>query len=346
MKKLLIPILASILIFGSLSSIQPASAGGGGTVTHMLESCINGATFMVQGEVGTAGTLGVDYALGTYLAGGGNLGHGFPNSYSFAGGFVAPAPPSGTSAAGAMEATDHNWLQGTTAPIVVDLGAGNAADQAIVFNSIDHLGEDCQNPNADELLWDAMIEGIEFTVYGSNNLLDATAVAAAPGVFNPLGNIPAGEAGSVPGAGVGSTFEQATLDYVFNDGWANFGNVNEGDDFASVWQFTQPYQFIAVYSDFTDPFLGDGFQSFDNELDAIGRFLTPVGEPCTNCAVIGGEIIPIDATVLLLAAAQSPAAWLTTLTIAALGIGAYVFTRNSNNVRNIKIILRDYLDRL
>jgi len=60
---------------------------------------------------------------------------------------------------------------------------------------------------------------------------------------------------------------------------------------------------------------------------------------------VGGEFLPIDSTSLVLAAAQAPAAWLTTLTIAALGIGAYVFTRNPSNMRNIKVILRDYLDR-
>jgi len=60
--------------------------------------------------------------------------------------------------------------------------------------------------------------------------------------------------------------------------------------------------------------------------------------------VVGGEILPIETTTLLLAAAQSPA-WLTALTIAALGIGAYVFTRNQNNIRNAKAILRYYLDR-
>jgi len=61
--------------------------------------------------------------------------------------------------------------------------------------------------------------------------------------------------------------------------------------------------------------------------------------------VVGGEFLPIDSTALLLAVAQSPASWLTTLALVALGIGAYVFTRNPNNMRNIKVILRDYLDR-
>jgi len=61
---------------------------------------------------------------------------------------------------------------------------------------------------------------------------------------------------------------------------------------------------------------------------------------------VGGEFLPIETTSLLLAAASSPASWLATLTLTALGIGAYVFTRNPNNIRNIKVILRDYLDRL
>jgi len=65
----------------------------------------------------------------------------------------------------------------------------------------------------------------------------------------------------------------------------------------------------------------------------------------TSEPVVGGDFLPIETTSLLLAAASSPASWLATLTIAALGIGAYVFTRNPNNMRNIKIILRDYLDR-
>ncbi len=325
--------LASILIFGSLSSIQPAEAGG--TVTHNLESCFNGATFMVQGEIGTAGTLGVDYALGTHLAGGGQIGHGFGNAYNFlTGHFILPgengfvSTPSVDGATGALEDADHNWLQGTTAPVVVDLGADNEADQAIVFNSIDHLSGASGCDTDAEKLWDAMVEGIEFTVYATNDAVDAAAVAAAPFVFNPLGNNPAGEAGSVPGAGTGSSFEQGTLDYVFNDGWMDFEKAQEGDDFASVWQFSKPYQFIAVFSHFTDPFPGDGFQSFDNELDAIGRFLQDVGEPCTGCPPVGGEFLQLDTTSLLLAGAQT-FSWMIPVVLSGIGIGLFVVSRKS-----------------
>jgi len=304
-------VIASILIF-SLSSYQPAQAQ---QVTHTIQSCVNNNVYFVQGELGTAGTLGVDYALGTYLAGGDiSLGHGFPDMYAFhQGDGDDPVSP-----AAALSATDHDWLQGTTTPIVVDLGAGNAADQAIIFNSIDHLGVGCINPNPDQALWDAMIEGIEFTVYGTNNLNDALAAASTPSVFD------GSEAGSVPGAGVGSTFEQATLDYVFNDGWADFGNAQEGDDFASVWQFTQQYRYIAVFSDFTDPFVDDGFTSFDNELDAVGRFLTPVGEPCINCRQVAGELLPLDSSALMIAGLTSMTVWMIPTVLGLAGVGVYL----------------------
>ena len=137
----------------------------------------------------------------------------------------------------------------------------------------DHLAVGTVYNDPEKDLWNKFVEGIEFTVYGTNNLADALAAGATAGVF---GNI---ETGVVPGAGTGSTFEQAMLDYVFIDGWADFGAADEGDDFASVWQFSQAYRYVAVYSNNTDPLIGDGFRSFDNELDAIGRFLVDVGQP-------------------------------------------------------------------
>lgn len=168
---------------------------------------------------------------------------------------------------------DHNWLQGTTKAIVVDVGVAAKDDRAIVFNSTDHLGVAAGNcVNADQRLWNKVIEGIEFTVYGSNDLGDATAAAGLADVFGVT------EAGTVPGSGTGSSFEQADLEFVFEDGWRDFGNADEGDDFASVWKFPSgtKYQYIAVYSNETDPFVGDDFRSLDNELDAIGVF---IGDP-------------------------------------------------------------------
>ncbi len=81
--------------------------------------------------------------------------------------------------------------------------------------------------------------------------------------------------------------------------------------------------------------------------DFVGDIdVQPRGFAIIDNTPVGGEFLPIDSTALLLAAAQSPVAWLSSLALVALGIGAYVFTRKPNNMRNIKVILRDYLDRI
>jgi len=60
--------------------------------------------------------------------------------------------------------------------------------------------------------------------------------------------------------------------------------------------------------------------------------------------VVGGTLLPIDNTVLLLAALQSPTLWWISGLLSAIGVGAFLFTRNPNNTRNVKVILQDYLD--
>ena len=59
---------------------------------------------------------------------------------------------------------------------------------------------------------------------------------------------------------------------------------------------------------------------------------------------VGGELLSIDSTALLLAGAQTPIAWMM-YAFSAIGIGAFLFTRNQNNVKNVKVILQDYLDK-
>lgn len=269
---------AILTLLGASVLLAPA---WGGTLT--LQSGINGKEYTVQSQAGTAGTLGEDYSLGTYLVGGLEVRHhGFKHRYAYhTDHFCQPdepscfvSSPSDFTGGGALETTDHNWIHATSTPVVVDLGPGNDSDQALVFSSIDHLGFRPRSygvPAQD--LWNRIIEGIEFTVYGSNDFADAVEVGDTYGVF---GNR-AIEAGKVPREGIGSSFEQGVLVLVFEDGWADFGSTHEGDDYASVWKFSQPYRYIAVYSNFTDPFLGDGFQSYDSELDAVGGYLNPVG---------------------------------------------------------------------
>ena len=61
--------------------------------------------------------------------------------------------------------------------------------------------------------------------------------------------------------------------------------------------------------------------------------------------VVGGTLLPIDNAVLLLAAVQSPTLWWISGLLSAVGVGAFLFTRNPNNTRNVKVILQDYLDK-
>ena len=60
--------------------------------------------------------------------------------------------------------------------------------------------------------------------------------------------------------------------------------------------------------------------------------------------VVGGELLPLDTTSLLLAGVQTPMAWMM-YAFSAIGVGAFLFVRNPSNIRNVKVILRDYLDR-
>ena len=59
---------------------------------------------------------------------------------------------------------------------------------------------------------------------------------------------------------------------------------------------------------------------------------------------VGGEYFTLDTTALLVAGVQTPMA-LMMYAFSAIGIGAFLFTRNANNIRNVKVILQDYLDR-
>ncbi len=103
--------------------------------------------------------------------------------------------------------------------------------------------------------------------------------------------------------------------------------------------------------------LNNNHPSFQNQGYFVGRgwfigsatedflFLGMPGVPPAGNGMIGGELLSIDTVALLLAGLQTPAVWMIS-TFSALGIGAFLFMRNPYNVRNIKVILQDYLDRL
>jgi len=78
-----------------------------------------------------------------------------------------------------------------------------------------------------------------------------------------------------------------------------------------------------------------------SQLECFCELVDPENE---LCPFIGGELSPIDTTALLVAGATSPIAWYM-YAFTALGIGALWFARNPYNVRNVKTIMGDYLDR-
>jgi len=92
-----------------------------------------------------------------------------------------------------------------------------------------------------------------------------------------------------------------------------------------------------------------GIRFIDNHERSGGSAVTELAQTSIdvtfNAPVVGGEIIPIETISLVLAGLQTPAVWMIS-TFSALGIGTFLLTRNPYNVRNIKVILRDYLDRL
>ena len=60
--------------------------------------------------------------------------------------------------------------------------------------------------------------------------------------------------------------------------------------------------------------------------------------------VVAGELLPIDSTALFLAGLSSSAVWMIPTIAGAAGAG--LFVRNPNNIRNVKVILQDYFERL
>ena len=97
---------------------------------------------------------------------------------------------------------------------------------------------------------------------------------------------------------------------------------------------------------FIDPLTGDFmFSTFGggDRVVIVQGFLPPPPPPPPT--VVGGELLPIDTTALLLVAVQSPTLWWISGLLSAVGVGAFLFTRNPNNTRNVKVILQDYLDK-
>ena len=127
----------------------------------------------------------------------------------------------------------------------------------------------------------------------------------------------------------GSNFDQGTVD----------GNGH-------LFIAKNPDLYFLDYSATGNVGAGGFFQDLSFLKTALDDIAPLVGSGATNGMgpTVGGEYFTLDTTALLVAGLQTPMAWMM-YAFSAIGIGAFLFTRNTNNIRNVKVILQDYLDR-
>ena len=252
-------------LFITVSAVLLLAASSGVAISapcdDMTQCCVNTNACVITDKVTLAGLtideiIACDFQLGTYVTGGnaatGIAPAGFPANecgLSFSG--------TVESAASALNTLNSHWLQSATIPKVVDFGS--PVNTAIVFVAVDH------GPFPEE--------GIESTVWGRDN--------------PDLTNFPTG-------------WTLGTLTTIWKKGWKEPPQCEPGDnadDFTGQYSFSgNGFRYIAVHANFsisifddpshtTWPSSGDdssklGWQSFDDEIDAVG---TP---ECQQGAVI------------------------------------------------------------
>ncbi|MCG3161865.1 MAG: hypothetical protein JMDDDDMK_03080 [Acidobacteria bacterium] len=299
-------------------------------------------SFTLPTVEGTAGTLGSDYKLAKLAFGfgsnvpqvgdlAGDTGNGFNDRYDFEN-LNAFAIPQAANEIGDLDSLDPNnrvlvggrlinpgfrFVHIGRQAFVWRVGADDDrifTREITVFPSIDHLfdpeipgyGPKRMNPPQGGF-GNIALEALEFTVWGTNDPTEAETAARTPGYF--------GQGGT--GVAPNNKWFRATLTKVFADGFKDYNGKSpfepaadgadpspqEGDDFASRWQFRDgsgnpaAVKFVAVYANRTRDaafFRADGngnipgasAQSNECEIDAIG-----FEETIINNATISGRVI-------------------------------------------------------
>jgi len=237
-------LLCALLVVGSTIDARAADPCDNGAC------CVNPATCVVTDRVTLAG-LTIDsvvpcsYTLGTYCTGG-NGGNGIAPSSPGACG-LSFFQDNATTPAVALNTLDHRWLQSTTTPKVVDFGS--PVNTAIVFVAVDH------GPFPEE--------GVESTIWGSNSC--------------DISTFPTG-------------WTLGTLTTIWKRGWEDpvaCQGQDNADDFVGQYSFPGAgFRYVAVHANNSMSIFDDashttwassgdnssvsGWQSFDDEIDAIG----------------------------------------------------------------------------
>ncbi|HEX7838516.1 MAG TPA: hypothetical protein VF469_13670 [Kofleriaceae bacterium] len=235
--------------------------------------CVDPATCVVTDKQTLAGltvdaTLSCPFRLGSWVSGGALTGiapAGFPMEQCGLSNTVIPE-----ARADAINKLDHHWLQTTGDPIVIDMGG--PVNTAFVFPSVDH------GPFPEE--------GIESTVWGSNSPSTA--------------GFPAG-------------WTLGSLTTIWKRGWedpAVCQGQDNADDFTGEYSFPGAgFRYIALAANgsisiFDDPshtsatIFGDdfsevpGWQSDDNEIDAVGTAVCDAGAVVANAGPDQSSVAP------------------------------------------------------
>ncbi len=254
------------------------------------------------------------------------------------------------------------------------------ARQVIVFPSLDHLldpevpgyGPNAANPPPGGI-GNAALESLEVTVWGTNDRAEAIRAAQTLNFFG------VGGVGILPSNG---KWFRASLVKVFAEGFKDYNGISpfanrpagstpspqEGDDFASCWEFRdqngnpQPVKYVALYANGTHDarfFIPDAIgripgnlaPGLDAEVDAVGfiPFVPTVGsisgrvinDANGNGAIDAGETTLAGVTVTLFDATGTNAVAVTTTNAA----GSYAFSGLlAGNYRVVETNLPGYLD--
>lgn len=288
---------------------------------------------------GTAGTLGTDYKLARLAFGfasnvpqvgdlAGDTGNGFNDRYDFenlnafsigqsannVGDLDSNDPRNAVMVGGRIINPGFRFVHIGTQAFVWQVGEENdlvATREVTVFPSIDHLfdpeipgyGPNAANPPA-QGFGNVLLEATEFTVWGTNDRAEAETAARTPGYFGRGGT----------GVAPNNKWFRASLTKIFAEGFKDYNgfspfanrpagstpSAQEGDDFASQWQFRDgsgrpaAVKYVAVYAnrtrdekfyraDVNGNIPGNIAQSNEAEIDAVG-FKEVMIEPLASVA--------------------------------------------------------------
>ncbi|MBL8186821.1 MAG: carboxypeptidase regulatory-like domain-containing protein [Acidobacteria bacterium] len=274
---------------------------------------------------GTAGNLGTDYKLARLAFGfasnvpqvgdlAGDTGNGFSDRYDFEnlnafsigqsanniGDLDSLDPRNEVIVGGRRINPGFRFVHIGMQPFIWQVGEQDdmvATREVTVFPSIDHLfdpeipgyGPNGVNPPPGGI-GNVVLEAAEFTVWGTNDRAEALLAAQTPGYFGRGGT----------GVAPNNKWFRASLTRIFADGFKDYNGSSpftprpagspspqEGDDFASQWQFRDAsgnpaaVKYVAVYAnrtrdekffraDSTGRVPGNIAQSNEAEIDAVG----------------------------------------------------------------------------